>query len=404
MEVFMVRDFDNILDYIYHYGDLSFEEEPFNDVDNLVFAALAYIPMEDFEPKGSEFKQKTLQNICIDYLSSTSLKFISSTMPNWMRKSIFLAMALLKRKRYCDLLVTHFDSDFSYKDNIQFAGNCILLNKNECIVSFRGTDNSWLGFKEDMMLSCYESVPAQDKAADFLKHCMFHFRHCHFRVTGHSKGGCLSIYAASALNENYQNRIDKIYSNDGPGLSLKARLSKGYQRISDKIVRLIVRDDIVGLLMNSDAPTYIIDSYSKGNFLAAHDAYNWKIKGKEFVKVPEISLESKYLGKTINDWLNYSVSNIEDRIVIIDALFDAIDKTEFQQPGKVLDDPFGFALQAYKNLSKDKSSRKIIADSMKKFGTRFFDNYLSYQRERVKTTRENRSRKKMTVKGLIEND
>jgi hypothetical protein len=404
MEVFMVRDFDNILDYIYHYGDLTFEEEPFNDVDNLIFAVFAYFPLEDFEPKGKDFKAKTLQDICVDYLSSTSLKFISSTMPNWMKKSIFLAMAFLKRKRYCNLMVTHFDSDFSHEDNTQFAGVCLELNNKECVVAFRGTDNSWLGFKEDFFLCCYDSVPAQQKAAEFLHNCMYHKRHHTFKVMGHSKGGCLSVYAALSLSERYQRRIDKIYSDDGPGLSLQARLSEGYKRISDKIVRLIVKDDLVGLLLNYDAPTYIIDSYSKGSFLAAHDSYNWKINGKEFVKVPDITLVSKYLSKTIDDWLNYSVSSVEERILIINALFDAIEQTEFTQPGKVLDDPFGFILQFYKYLSKDKSNKKLIAASMRKFGTKFLDNYIRYQRAKIKQSVENKANKKTEEKELIEND
>lgn len=383
-EVFMARDFDNILDYLFHYGDLTFREEPFNDVDHLIFAALAYFPLEDFERNGKDFEPKTIQDICIDYISSTSLKCISHDMPDWMRKTVFLAMALLKKKRFCNIKLTHFFAIFSQEQNTQFAGLCFKIGHNNCEVSFRGTDNSWLGFKEDFHLSCYESVPAQNTATEFLSQCMKDFPSCHFGVTGHSKGGCLAVYSAAMVGEKEQKRIQKVINFDGPGISLKTRLSAGYERIQNKISIVVVRDDLVGGLMNTDVPTYIVDDFPYGNVIRCHDLYNWKIDKKDFVKVPSVSSESKFITTTINKWLNYSMTSVPERIQIIDALFDAINETEFNTPGKVIDDPIPFFIQFYRSLSKEKANKKLLTKALKMFGADLLNEYFEYLRSKKK--------------------
>ena len=40
----------NITDYLKWRGDLTFEQDPFNEVDNLILAQLAYVDLKDFIP------------------------------------------------------------------------------------------------------------------------------------------------------------------------------------------------------------------------------------------------------------------------------------------------------------------------------------------------------------------
>ena len=35
----------NIFDYSKYYGDYSFKERPFNEVDNIIFSCLAYLDL-----------------------------------------------------------------------------------------------------------------------------------------------------------------------------------------------------------------------------------------------------------------------------------------------------------------------------------------------------------------------
>ncbi|NMA24171.1 MAG: hypothetical protein GX936_00740, partial [Clostridiales bacterium] len=42
----------NIFDYLNWRGDLPFEKDGFNEVDNLIFACLSYINYEGVAPEG----------------------------------------------------------------------------------------------------------------------------------------------------------------------------------------------------------------------------------------------------------------------------------------------------------------------------------------------------------------
>jgi hypothetical protein len=44
---------NNMLDYIEEYGDFSFKEKAFNEVDNLIFSQLAYTDFKDIADKQS---------------------------------------------------------------------------------------------------------------------------------------------------------------------------------------------------------------------------------------------------------------------------------------------------------------------------------------------------------------
>ncbi|NLS85976.1 MAG: hypothetical protein GXZ14_10365, partial [Ruminococcaceae bacterium] len=42
----------NMLDYLMWRGDISFENSPVNEVDELVFAYISYVIMDDFFTEG----------------------------------------------------------------------------------------------------------------------------------------------------------------------------------------------------------------------------------------------------------------------------------------------------------------------------------------------------------------
>lgn len=39
---------DNILNYVDNYGNYSFKEKNFNDIDNLIFSSLVYLDYSNF--------------------------------------------------------------------------------------------------------------------------------------------------------------------------------------------------------------------------------------------------------------------------------------------------------------------------------------------------------------------
>lgn len=58
---------NNMLDYIEEYGDFSFKEKAFNEVDNLIFSQLAYTDFKDIADKQSVslLKEQSSFLLCI---------------------------------------------------------------------------------------------------------------------------------------------------------------------------------------------------------------------------------------------------------------------------------------------------------------------------------------------------
>ena len=42
----------NIIDYVEYFGDYSFKERPFNEVDNIIFSCLAYVDFNGIVPES----------------------------------------------------------------------------------------------------------------------------------------------------------------------------------------------------------------------------------------------------------------------------------------------------------------------------------------------------------------
>ena len=90
----------------------------------------------------------------------------------------------------------------------------ICLSDGTSYISFRGTDDTIVGWKEDFNLSM-GVVPAQERAVEYLRRIAGSLQEM-VRVGGHSKGGNLAVYGAVMCKEIHP-WILQVYSNDGPG-------------------------------------------------------------------------------------------------------------------------------------------------------------------------------------------
>ena len=59
----------NLFDYVLQYGDLSFEEKEFNEVDNLVFCLISYLERDKL---SSNFFPAKISNCCEGRMPSCS--------------------------------------------------------------------------------------------------------------------------------------------------------------------------------------------------------------------------------------------------------------------------------------------------------------------------------------------
>ena len=86
-------------------------------------------------------------------------------------------------------------------------------------VSYRGTDGTLVGWREDFMLS-FRVTEAQRQATRYLAAAAQAAvaRDSHLYVGGHSKGGNLASFAAASVPPELSDRLLVVWSNDGPGM------------------------------------------------------------------------------------------------------------------------------------------------------------------------------------------
>ena len=99
----------------------------------------------------------------------------------------------------------------------QFAAVTVELTDGTTYISFRGTDDTITGWKEDFYLS-NGTVPSHRKALEYLEK-NGRYMQAMIRLGGHSKGGNLAMYVAMQCEEEIRSKLLAVYDNDGPGFS-----------------------------------------------------------------------------------------------------------------------------------------------------------------------------------------
>ena len=229
----------NLFDYVYWRGDLSFHTSAFNEVDNLVFSEICYI---DFERAINKFpcEEKTLLKDAIEDVFSHVPKdqmVLGLIVPNAI---VELIDKVKDCKRYSHVEVSNYINKVSNKHGaLQFSAMCFHLSDELIYVAFRGTDDSLIGWQEDIDMVCDFPVPAQKRALKYLEKIAKMYPEATLIVGGHSKGGNLATYSAIYASDEVKNRICRVYNNDGPGFVKEKIDIEKYNSIHHKIIRII---------------------------------------------------------------------------------------------------------------------------------------------------------------------
>lgn len=298
-----------IFDYLKWRGDLSFNQSSFNKIDALILSRAVYIPFENIIEE-----EITLKEALENFLNS------ENNMKNViMENDIELAKSLLNSARFYKLKISNYINNIDLDIEKQFSALTVRLNNQTKIVVFRGTDSTVVGWKEDFNMSFEEHVPAQLEAIEYLKNVMDE-DNCNVIIVGHSKGGNLSVYSAIFIDDEYKEKILKIYNFDGPGFNDKIVNDCRYEKVLNKINTFIPQDAIVGTLLERKEIPKIVLSNEK--YLMQHDLYSWNIERNDFVYTDNLSKESKFVNENIKLWLN-NIS-VEERKTFIDTLYTTI--------------------------------------------------------------------------------
>ena len=205
---------DNITDYVRWIGGTGFEGRPFSRVDNIVLSQLAYLDLKDVPEINKEGGVMTLKD-CVASLANQGIS-IRKMAPDDSERFTALVKAAASSKRFGNLYISSFTDVYDEEDSIQFSAMTFSKepDKGQAFVAFRGTDSTIAGWKEDFMMS-FMLTSSQKLAEAYLRKSLETFDTV--MTGGHSKGGNLAIYAAAVLPDELFDRIDHIYTNDGPG-------------------------------------------------------------------------------------------------------------------------------------------------------------------------------------------
>ena len=316
----------NIMDYITWRGDLSSEQSQFNEVDNLILACFSYVNLDGI---SAVTKQKGigLKKLTKEFMKLHTMKELEAD-KSFIRLAPFMMMEMAKSVRFGKCVVRNYVNDIVTEAEQQFAAMEIVLEDGTSYVSFRGTDDTIIGWKEDFNLST-GVVPAQKRAIEYLQKISEHTDGM-LRVGGHSKGGNLAIYG-SVMCKSAHEKILEIYSNDGPGFSREFQELPETKEMMPKIIRIIPEYSIIGTLLEHEKEPVIVASSSKG--LLQHDGFSWEVQGPALVRRDSLNKTALRFIEILHKWIDGM--DMEQKRLLIEDLFATLQASGYENLSEV---------------------------------------------------------------------
>ncbi len=311
---------NNVFDYLDWRGDIGFDLDGFNEVDNLILSIISYMDFSNVippEPMGGGITLAEAERRLTEL--DRDRQDLGLIIPD--QTSDFVKQAA-RTKRFSNMLLYSYVDKIDAEVGIQFSAITFSLPDKTLFIAYRGTDDTLVGWKENFNMSFASPVPAQISALDYLIDIAYAKRG-KIRLGGHSKGGNLAIWAAVNAPSRLQKRIIAAYNNDGPGFEKRITDLPEYRAISERLFTFIPESSVVGLLLEHTEAYQIVKSSQTA--LWQHDPFSWEIKGGEFIKAASLSNFSKHTDRALTDWIG-SLSPDERRHAT-DVLFNILEST-----------------------------------------------------------------------------
>ena len=351
----------NIMDYLDWRGDLPLTVSPFNEVDGLILAELSFINFEGIVPPpelgrgvplrdaaGPYFARHNGQEIDMGVLVPGRIPDLMCRMAHSVR---FGGMLL---NGYCELMDDAREQ--------QFAALTVELGDSSIYLSYRGTDDTIVGWKEDLNMGYLEVIPSQTRALEYLGRMTRQYPDAKLRIGGHSKGGNLSVYAAVKAPAAVQDRIVQVYNNDGPGFAKPLVGTPEHTRVADRILTVVPQSSVVGQLLEHEQNVEIVRSDAEG--MLQHDGFSWQVVSDHFIHLDGFSREGKVIDETLESWEG-SLSP-KQREAFADALYTVLTASGAKTLSDLNGDKLKSAvtmLKTYSNL--DRETRQLLSGSLR---------------------------------------
>lgn len=373
---------DDIFDYLDWRGDLPFSVSPFNEVDNYIVAKIGCCDFDGIVPKDA-------QAVPIGAALDAYFDAVGGDARFGVLCSAKLT-PLLRRlpatPRFRDLTLSGFVRRALPERTEQFSALTVSFPDGTHYVSYRGTDDTLYAWKEDCMMALSGAVPAQRDAADYLAWAASAYDGP-LRVGGHSKGGNLAVYAAANAPTAVQTRIGVIYNNDGPGFDAAFLDSPGYRAVRERILTLLPQFSIVGTLLEQDTNCTIVRSARFG--IAAHDGFNWGVRGTAFLRCDDLSRSSRAFDATMERVLGQM--DMDERREFIETLFRILTATGAVTLTDINERRLRKALSIARGMAKEKTVSRFVAEVIEQMVKEYVAVSAEQLRERLPRLRKGKS-------------
>lgn len=374
---------NNITSYLVAMKNTSFSEEPFQPVDGLVLSQLSYLRFDTFFPADrkmlSEFPSM-MHTLTVgtlrEYIDRKEL-YAGLLRATAFRKFL---IAFTECRRFCDMQIKYLVSETDSVTEKQFCAFTCFPGDGTAHITYRGTDSTIVGWKEDFNMAFVSPVPSQEEACTYLS-LVAGLTPLPLRVSGHSKGGNLAVYAAMQASPDVQNRMIRIFSYDGPGFRDEVFILPEFQRIRDKIMKFIPQSSIVGMILQHQEPGIVIESRQLG--LLQHDPFTWVVKEDDFVYISDIQDAALLMDDTLNDWL--SRMSDSEREIFVDTLFGVLNSSGAETLQELIGKFKNIQTTISAAIGVEKETRDVVFKLIFDLLSSITKNYRKYRLERFES-------------------
>ena len=361
----------NLMDYLDWRGDLTLAVSPFNEVDALILAELSFVDFEGIVPPPEVGRGIRLNEAAEAFFARHGGRDVDMgvLVPDGISQMLRKLMA---SPRFCGMTLNGYEALLDDEVEEQFSALTIDLGNGSIYISFRGTDDTIVGWKEDLNMSFLEEIPSQKQAVDYVARIARQYPEKTLRIGGHSKGGNLAVYSAAKSSGDIQERNVAVHNNDGPGFIWDISKTPGHKRIAGRIHTVLPQTSVVGMLMEHEKHYQVV--YSTYDGLYQHDGFSWQVKGTQFVHLDDFSREGKLVDEALSSWADSL--NTQQREALAEALYSVFTATGAKTLSELNEEKLKSAsamLKTYKNL--DRESRRMVSEMFKIFfrlGTKNF--------------------------------
>ena len=331
-----------ILDYV-RDERATFGETPLREADSLVFSQLAMVRMGNVAPlhlpeEGGRHRlrrmlerfsacrrllrrhaaKRTPEGCSFADLFGAGLsddKFTGLASVNVQE----LLAAAAESPRFGGVVIHDYVSVFSEQRRTQFAAVAFTCPESFTYLAFRGTDDSWTGWREDFDMAYAAPVPAQEMAARYAAE-MARRTGRPLILGGHSKGGNLAMYAAAKLPEREARQLLAVFDHDGPGFAEGVLSVDERARVDTLVRKTVPRESLVGVLMASPAGFRVVESAGRG--IEQHSVFRWQLEDGTLVEAEDLAASARFVADVLNEWIGGL--GRQERRIAVDALFEAL--------------------------------------------------------------------------------